>query len=248
MKKKRAHSMNWLMKLSPLRWFHLIRLKGEKVRCNVCSHNFSSFRTSGDHHRTNALCPGCYSLESTRVLWFYLKNEVLGQKNKQRLLCIDTDRVLSAKLMELDIPHEICKPEYFSRLERLASNEKLKGGYFDVILCSHVLEFQPNDELVFEELRRCLRPGGFVLVQTIINWEMDRAYEDPKTAEDKARLAKYYEPGVQRIYGSDFKKQLAKAGFKVEKIDYADQLGSSAKAYYQLGDGTREMIFKCKKV
>lgn len=248
MSKTRHDSNFWLKQLSPLRWFHLIRLKGEKVRCNVCSHNFSGFRIHGFHHREQAMCPRCYSLESTRVMWFYLKHEVLGQKNKQRMLCIDSDHVLTVKLQEHIPGTTVCKPAYFTKPEQMDNVEKLKGGYFDVVICTRLLEFLPNDELALEEMRRCLRPGGFVLIQTIINQEMERSYEDPKTTEDQSRLAKYYEPGMKRVYGADFKKQLAKAGFKVEKIDYADQLGASAKTYYQLGDGIREMIFKCKKV
>lgn len=239
---------NLVVAVSPLRWYFKIRLKGEKVRCNVCGNNFKQFRSFGYYKRENASCPECYSLESTRLLWFYLKNEVLGQKNKNNFLCFDSEPILIEKLKKHNINPEQSDLNYLNRLSEIQPENKLKGGKTDVIIFSHVLEYVKKEDEVFEELKRLLRTGGFLLIQTIVNWEMERAYENPKTSEDKDRLNKYFEPGTQRIYGSDFKKLLVRAGFKVEKIDYADQLGTSAKAYYRLGDGAREMIFKCKKI
>jgi len=243
-----------IRKYSILRFFSFKRmilkiwLKGDKVRCNICESTFKRFRSFGHIVRENALCPNCYSTESTRLLWFYLKNEVLGQKNKNNFLCFNTESILIEKLKKHNINITYSDVNYLNRLGEIHPEKKLKGGKADVILFTHVLEYVKNEEAVFEELKRLLRTGGFVLIQTIVNWEMDRTYDNPKTSEDRDRLKSYFEPGAQRIYGYDFKKLLGRAGFKVEKIDYADQLGTSAKKYYRLGDGTREMIFKCKKI
>lgn len=125
--------------------------------------------------------------------------------------------------------------------------EKLPGSHYDVIIFSQLLQYVQDEQAVFSELKRLLRPGGVVIILTVINWEMERTYENPVTDEDRDRLHKFYEPGLERVYGADFQKRLVKAGFEVEVIDYADQLGYVAREYYRLGDGTREMIIKCKK-
>jgi SAM-dependent methyltransferase len=149
--------------------------------------------------------------------------------------------------MKYDIALTECGLPYLRKLKNSKADEKLPGGKYDVILFSHVLQKIKNEELVFEELKRLLRPGGFALIQTLIDWKMERTYENPKNEEDIDRLKPIFEPGIERIYGANFKKQLVNTGFHVEMIDYADLLGNYAQTYYQLGNGSREIIFKCKK-
>jgi len=220
------------------------KLKGAKVRCNICGKNLDHFSNEGT--RLNARCPECGSLESTRTLWFYLSNEVLGKKNKNKFLYFSPEPVLYEKLKNFTIQLEEQSLEYFNNLHN-AGFEKLQGSRYDVIIFSHQLQYVKDDQAVFNELNRLLRPGGFVVILTLVNWEMDRTYEKPVTDEDRDRLRLLFEPGLERVYGADFQKRLVKAGFGVEAIDYADQLGSFAREYYRLGDGSREMIFKCKK-
>ncbi len=49
---------------------------GDKYYCNCCNKKFSRFKTKGNITRFNAQCPYCSSLERTRVLEFYLNNEL----------------------------------------------------------------------------------------------------------------------------------------------------------------------------
>jgi len=220
----------------------------DKVRCNLCENTFARFSPFGFPMRQNVLCPNCYSLESTRLLWFYLKNEVLGKKNKNNFLYFAPEKSILKQLQTANISLTTCENKYLDKLQPLNVEDRLAGGKFDVIIFSHGLQYVKNEQLVFDELKRLLRPGGFVLILTIINWEMERTYEHLITEEDKDRLKQYLEPGVERIYGADFKKHLIKGGFHVDVIDYAEELGTEARNYYRLGDGSREMIFKCKKI
>jgi SAM-dependent methyltransferase len=217
-------------------------LKGDKVRCNICGNTFKKFLRHGKAKRANSRCPICGSTEASRTLWFYLSNEVIGQKNKRNFLYFDPDKAIVNKLESLPINLTQHSKDYFA-----LKSEKLKGGFFDVILLPHVIQYLKNEDHVLEELHRLLRPGGFVLIMTVINWEMDRVYENPQTEEDKSRLGESMEPGIARVYGSNFQKHIERAGFRVEAINYPEQLGAPAHQYYRLGNEMREMIFKCKK-
>ena len=231
---------------TPIRIARKYLLKGVKYRCNVCGSNYTRFLNYGYAKRENALCPGCGSIESTRTLWFYMTNEVLGKKNKNKFLYFAPEKAILKRLREYDINLDIAEFDYFQLLDS-ENISKFQGGVYDVIIFSHLIQYVKNDMQAFHELRRLLRPGGFVILQTIINQEMDRTYEHINTLEDRDRLKNFFEPGVESIYGANFHKHLIKAGFKVEVIDYADQLGSDAQSYYRLGNGERELIFKCKK-
>jgi SAM-dependent methyltransferase len=217
-------------------------LKGDKVRCNICGNTFKKFLRHGKNRRNNSRCPICHSTEATRTLWFYLSNEVIGKKNKTNFLYFNPDPSLLNKLNALPLNLTLKSKEYF-----LFQDEKIRGGSFDVILMPHLIQFLKNEDQALEELLRLLRPGGFVLMMTVINWSMDRVYESPKTEEDESRLGGTMEPGVERVYGSNFQKHIERAGFKVEAINYPEQLGEPAHQYYRLGDEIRELIFKCKK-
>jgi SAM-dependent methyltransferase len=244
LKEKREHISKPVKQSLISKIFQRFMLKGGKVRCNVCGKNFRRFKTEQD--RENARCPECGSLESTRTLWFYLSNEVLGKKNKNKFLYFSSEPVLFEKLKQFNIKLDERPKEYFDNLE-IEKSEKLPGSRYDVVIFSHLLQYVKDEQAVFSELKRVLRPGGFAIIITLINWAMGRTYENPVTDEDHDRLHHYFEPGLKRVYGADFQKRLAKAGFGVEAIDYVDQLGSVAREYYRLGDGTREIIFKCKK-
>ena len=244
MKSSRAHILLSFRPYLIKNIYQKFRLRGGKVRCNICGKNFNHFNKECE--RLNARCPECCSLESTRTLWFYLSNEVLGKKNKNKFLYFSPEPFLLEKLKQYNIQLEERSYEYFGNL-LISGFEKLPGSLYDVIIFSQLLQYVKDEQAVFSELKRLLRPGGFVIILTLINWEMERTYEKPVTEEDRDRLHRYFEPGLERVYGADFQKRLVKAGFGVEAIDYADQLGSVAREYYRLGDGTREMIFKCKK-
>lgn len=219
--------------------------KGNKYRCNICENNFKKLLPDKMSQRSNAICPYCRSTEADRVVLFYLTNEVIGLKNKSRFLYVDPHPILLKKLKQNNIQVDVLDKSYFNS-DKL-NNNKIQGGVYDVIIFSHQLQYIKNDEACLEELKRLLRTGGIVLIQTIVHPGMDRTYEHIDTPDDRDRLKEYYQPGVVSIYGVNFHKHLKKMGYKVEIIDFAQLLGESATKYYCLGNGDREIIYNCKK-
>lgn len=244
---KRSNKSIWQKLEKPLLVVRKTIYKGQKVRCNICGNNFSRFLSYKLPYRRNARCPYCHSLEADRVLWFYLTNEIIGKKNKKRFLYIDPQQPILNKLEQLNINVDIESRNTFINRLIPSNRKKDQGSIYDVVIFSQQLQFIGNEDLVLAELKRLLRTGGIILLQTIVNPNMDRAYENIETAEDRDRLKNFYQPGIKSIYGINLSKQLTKAGFKVEVIDFAQQLGESAIEYYRLGNSSREIIYKCKK-
>ncbi|MBN1927334.1 MAG: methyltransferase domain-containing protein [Prolixibacteraceae bacterium] len=222
------------------------RLAGNRFRCNVCGKTFNHFRKKKAQSHIHYLCPRCHSDESLRSLWFFLSNEIIGKRNKKIFLVFGNNKLLVKKLKSQGITPEIVDIGYIDSSASQKQNS-LPGNIYDVIILPHVLQFITDDQLVYIELKRLLRPGGIAIIQTVTNPEMDRTYENIKTTEDIDRLKDHYEPGYLRIYGANFSKHLTKAGFDVEVVDYAEQLGLHAREYYQVGRSERELIYVCKK-
>jgi len=84
---------------------------------------------------------------------------------------------------------------------------------FDFILSVDVMEHIPDDEGVFRNFFRALRPGGTLLINTPSNLGGSGA----KSAEDPSFIEEHARNG----YGAgEIREKLERAGFRLEKIRY----------------------------
>jgi SAM-dependent methyltransferase len=232
----------------------LIRLsglfyRGKNFKCNVCGTTYRKFVPYGNTLRQNAKCPNCLSLERNRVLWFYLKDQVLDESTPMKVLHFAPEyglKKLLLKYKNLDYKNVDIVPDLADEVADI-TNIPYGNESFDLILCSHVLGHVPDEKKAIQELYRVLKPNGQALVMTIINWNLQKTFEDSSLLTAEQRLEKYTEQDLVRLHGADFASRLSNVGFNVEQIDYANQLGAEAKLYYSLGNGDREIIFKCTR-
>ena len=117
--------------------------------------------------------------------------------------------------------------------------------FFDVILCSHVLEHVQDDRKAMRELYRVLKPGGWALLQVPLQTGREKTYEDPSIVTPEERLKHFGQKDHVRIYGADYKDRLASAGFTVKVDSTVKELGQEAIARYRLNEN--EDIFYCSK-
>ncbi len=87
---------------------------------------------------------------------------------------------------------------------------------FDIIICSHVLEHVPDDARALQEMRRVLRPDGWVLLAVPIFLDRDTTDEDPTVADPQERLRRFGQVDHVRAYGRDFPTRVGAQGFDVE--------------------------------
>jgi ubiquinone/menaquinone biosynthesis C-methylase UbiE len=86
---------------------------------------------------------------------------------------------------------------------------------FDLILCYHVLEHVPEDQMAMRELFRVLKSEGTCLVQT--PFREGEIYEDPSITGKEERKAYFGQEDHVRIYSAEgLKQRLEKAGFSVQ--------------------------------
>ncbi|MDR1682893.1 MAG: methyltransferase domain-containing protein [Candidatus Symbiothrix sp.] len=224
---------------------------GKQFSCNCCGCSFRKFKPKGNGlvERENAQCPYCGSLERTRLLLFYLRNETKLFSENVKLLHFAPEWSL------YPIFKKAKNIEYFAvDLNPVLADQVVDimaipfaDNSFDFIICSMVLGFVSDEPKAIKEMLRVLKPDGMALIQTLIDLQNPHTFETTDADTPEKRLQYYTEPDGERLHGTDFAQGLQTAGFQVETIDYAAQLGDDWHQKYALGNGCRELIFQCTK-
>lgn len=222
---------------------------GGRYRCNCCNRSFRSFLAKGNIRRENAQCPYCGSLERSRLLLFYLKQETgLFDGNHRNILHFAPERSLYQILRRMGgtyIDGDI-NPAYATHRIDI-TNIPYPDNFFDLIICSHVLGHVADEKKAIGEMHRVLKEDGFALIMTLLNPDAAETMEDTTLTSSSDRLNRYGEPDLCRLHGMDFAKRLELGGFRVETIDYRKALSGEVNERYRLGDGRRELIFRCTR-
>jgi SAM-dependent methyltransferase len=236
------------LRLSFLKIFSVFYV-GNNYYCNCCNKSFRKFIRKGNIKRLNVRCPYCNSLERTRLLNYYLKNEtnIFVEKNLNVLHFAPED-CLFEQLTKLDINYiDGDINQAYARNIIDITNIEYESNYFDLIICSHVLGHVPNEEKAISEMLRVLKPNGIALIMTLINLNSQETYEDSNIILAKDKLNAYGEHNLERLHGMDFKERISRMGFNVEVIDYREKFSDTEQIKFSLGNGERELIFKCTK-
>lgn len=225
-------------------WF----LKGDKYYCNCCNKSFRQFLPKGNVPRDHAMCPNCMSLERTRLLMEYLKNETGVFTNRLKVLHFAPEKCLFDQLIKQNIEYiDGDLNPLFARNVIDITNIPYPDNYFDLIICSHVLGHVSDEKKALAELKRVLSGSGFAIIMSLIDFNSAETYENPAIVTKAEKLEHYGEPDLERLYGRDFPNRLEDSGFRVELIDYRNKLEPDLKAKLNTGDGSREVIFRCAK-
>lgn len=223
--------------------------RGNQYYCNCCKKSFRKFIAKGNPKRPNAKCPYCTSLERTRILDLYLENEIkiYTQKNIS-ILHIGPEYGIQKKLMQapsnyIDCDINAAMARYTIDIRTIPFPDQT----FDIIICSNVLSHIREEDIALTELYRVLKHNGILLLQTYIPEHNNTTIEETNLINKKDRARIYGEPALWRLHGHDLGNKLEQFGFAVHKIDYRLQLSPSVLKTHSLGNGEREIIWKCTK-
>jgi SAM-dependent methyltransferase len=100
----------------------------------------------------------------------------------------------------------------------------------DVILCSHVLERVGDDGRATRKLRRILGPGGWAIPRVQVDVSRERTFDDPRVTQAAECERLFGQWDHARMYGRDYSRRLADAGFDVQVEACAAQLGPAVAA------------------
>lgn len=220
--------------------------KGDTHYCSCCAKSYASFVSYGILPRANAMCPNCFSLERTRLLWLYLKNEIKVESKKLKILHVSPEHIIRERLKKLENIDYVSGDIHKGRADMVLDITKISfpNNYFDVILCSHVLGFIEDEQKALTELRRVCKENHKLIIQTHFNAFSPTA---DKSKSDTFDQHEYNENDLLRIHGYDFIEKLEKLNFQVEVIDYAKTFSEEEQKRQSFGNGERELLIVCTK-
>jgi hypothetical protein len=222
-------------------------IQGKTLECPICKFKGRKFLSYGLNPRPNALCPWCLALERHRLLWLYLHDKTNIFKDKVKVLHFAPEHQIQEELKkhanidylsaDLDMPTAMVKMDI--------TKIQFPDNTFDIILCNHVLEHIPDDKLAMSELYRVMKPGGWAILQTPMDYKSKVTIEDTSDLSAKEREQRFGQNDHIRLYGLDKKWRLEEVGFKVTIDQYVRTLAPETVAKYALE--AIEDIYLCSK-
>lgn len=220
---------------------------GSKYHCPVCDSNFRKLLPYGVKSRENALCPSCFSLERHRLMWLYLKNKTDFFTKKAKMLHVAPEQTFLKrfeKLPNLDyITADLESP--WAKVKMDIHDIPFEDNTFDVIFCNHVLEHVEDDIQCMRELRRVLKPNGWALLQSPMDFNLKETIEDPSVTDPNERERLFGQKDHLRMYGLDYGKRLESAGFKVKPSKLIEELSETEVKKFCLME--KEYLYICYK-
>ena len=193
------------------------------------------------HH----LCPRCGCNDRERHLWLYVAfSRVLENASEKRILHIAPEAGIEPRIRRLQ-PREYVAGDLFPRSpqHRRINVEQLDfpDGYFDVIICNHVLEHVGSPETALAEFYRCLAPNGRLIAQTPYSPILRRTFELSKPMPEPFNVRYYGQDDHVRLFGVDIVDQFVATGLKGDLYPHTTVLGEIDAETY--GCNGREPFF-----
>ncbi|MBE6505273.1 MAG: class I SAM-dependent methyltransferase [Methanobrevibacter millerae] len=224
--------------------------------CPICGYKGIDFQSYPNIIHKEVMCPACGSHERYRAIWLYLENNKELLENHKKVLHFAPEIHFKELFESKDVEYHgvDLNPERHPFVEEKVDIQDIpyNENYFDLIICSHVLEHVPDDIKALNELRRVLKPGGVALILVPMNGiSYNLPYDESKTLEKEEYNTpelrdKYYgQFDHLRLYGTDFKERILESGFELLSEDFIKRLGMETIERYALIRDER--IYECTK-
>ena len=148
------------------------------MRCPLCNGNFRNFLPVKG--RKNSFCPKCGSLERQRLIYLYLKRRTNFFIKNHKVLHVAPHKALYRKFNKLENLNYICiniQPKV-SEIKMNLIDLSFENEFFDIIICSHVLEHIADDRLAMRELYRVCSPQGIIVTSMLRICPLTSQYKD----------------------------------------------------------------------
>ncbi|MGH7906386.1 MAG: methyltransferase domain-containing protein [Candidatus Binataceae bacterium] len=180
-----------------------------------------------------AVCPRCRSHPRHRGLTLHLRRVLPALRPGAAILHFAPERSLAPVFRSFPRLHYVAADLGPRAISVSADTTAIpfRGGTFDLVLSSHVIEHVENDRAALAEIARVTAPGGqaMIMAPMLPEWASQETVDFgfPNPAED----------GHYRIYGRDFSSRIAAAGLRCEVTTFAALIATERRVRCGVADG-----------
>ena len=219
---------------------------GSRRECPCCGRTSRRFRAIGQPRRPEAACPWCGSFERHRRFALELMQNFPADLG--RVLHFAPENALIPVVRGRASEYVTADLAPGADIQADIMNLPFSADRWDLIICSHVLEHVPDDQLAMRELCRVLSPVG----RAVIAVPVDRhgpTIEDPGETDPAVRRRRFGQEDHVRLYGNDLTTRLRSAGFdRISElsIDHFSAAQIERSRLCTVGGGSDECMFVCR--
>ncbi len=213
----------------------VLKKNQKNVICPCCNWSGPAFITSCNSKRMNynSNCPKCDSRSRHRGLSKFLEQTL---ENKDLNLLFFAPEKILMKILNDKLEHITIQTTDYYSTDVDFPNEDIQGlsfksESFDYILCNHVIEHVPNDDLAFKKLSRILKDNRKAIITIPGDYHLNATIEFKQTDAN----------GHFRHYGLDVIDKMKSYFSDVNATD----LHSVSKLEY--GVRQNDLVFICTK-
>jgi len=178
-----------------------------------------------EHHQ----CPNCGCNDRERHVWLYLAfSRILEDVAQKRVLHVAPEAGIERRIRRL-APGEYVAGDLSPKLphHRPLNVEQLDfpDGYFDIIICNHVLEHVDNPDAALAEFNRCLASGGHLIAQTPYSPLLRNTLELNKPVTPGFAAQYFGQSDHVRLFGVDLVDRIRSAGLAGDLYGHETVLG-----------------------
>lgn len=196
--------------------------------CICCNHAVTHFDPYGGtsdiykkYHiigggRRNSKCPICGSVDRWRFTLYVLKEYTKIFTDKCAVLHFAPEaEVRKAILKNQDcwyISGDLLKENADFVMD--ITDIPFKNDQFDYIIVNHVMSYIKDEKKAMEEIKRCLKPDGILIMSFPICTDVD-TYENFDANTQAECMDLFGVSGNCRMYGKDYRERIENYGFKI---------------------------------
>ena len=107
------------------------------------------------------------------------------------------------------------------------------------------MEHVKDDLQCMKELYRIMKPGGWGIMQVPIDSSRNETYEDWSITSPEEREKHFWQKDHVRLYGLNYPRRLAEAGFEVEVVDFSTEMPAAQFERYRIPK--EELLYVVRK-
>lgn len=194
----------------------------------------------------DAQCPICGSIDRWRWFFYVISEHTTILTEECTVLHFAPEEEISARLREYGHITYFTADKTKNRAACAIDMTDIPflDGRFDYIIANHVLSYIKDEAQAVNEMTRCLKPKGKLLLSFPICMDMD-TYEDYEARENGTDLAVFGTKDNVRMYGRDYQERLEKYGLKITQYTPDGEIGDKEIERLRLMRG--DIILVCEK-